>query len=109
MTDLRPVAEDFSSALAIVAHPDDLEYGAASAIARWTAQGKQISYLLVTHGEAGIDAIASLFVADGSRPAHAVAHAYRPTIRQILCVTHRSGAGIPSIAAPATIRLLKSS
>ena len=57
MTDLRPVAEDFSSALAIVAHPDDLEYGAASAIARWTAQGKQISYLLVTHGEAGIDAI----------------------------------------------------
>ncbi len=57
MSELTPLNEDFSSALAIVAHPDDLEYGAASAIARWTAQGKQISYLLATRGEAGIDAI----------------------------------------------------
>ena len=46
--------EDWSRALAIVAHPDDLEYGAASAIARWTAQGKDVRYLLVTRGEAGI-------------------------------------------------------
>jgi LmbE family N-acetylglucosaminyl deacetylase len=41
-----------------VAHPDDLEYGAASAIARWTADGKHVSYLLVTRGEAGIDGMA---------------------------------------------------
>jgi LmbE family N-acetylglucosaminyl deacetylase len=52
---MEPVPEEWERALAIVAHPDDLEYGAASAIARWTAQGKEISYLLVTHGEAGID------------------------------------------------------
>jgi len=39
----------------VVAHPDDLEYGAASAIARWTGQGKEIAYVLVTSGEAGID------------------------------------------------------
>lgn len=57
MTELTVVPEDFSSALAIVAHPDDLEYGAASAIARWTGQGKKIDYLLATCGEAGIDAI----------------------------------------------------
>jgi len=50
-----PLPEDWSRALAVVAHPDDLEYGAASAVARWTAQGKQVSYLLVTRGEAGID------------------------------------------------------
>src|SRR5687768_15432100 len=49
--------EDWHTALAVVAHPDDLEYGAASAVARWTSQGKQISYLLVTRGEAGIDAM----------------------------------------------------
>ena len=56
MTDsLEPFPEDWDRALAVVAHPDDLEYGAASAIARWTAQGKQITYLLVTDGEAGID------------------------------------------------------
>ncbi len=47
--------EDWQNALAIVAHPDDLEYGAASAIAKWTAQGKQVTYLMVSRGEAGID------------------------------------------------------
>lgn len=31
-----------------------MEYGAASAVARWTDQGKDVRYLLVTRGEAGI-------------------------------------------------------
>jgi LmbE family N-acetylglucosaminyl deacetylase len=52
---LEPVDEDWTRALAVVAHPDDLEYGTAAAIARWTDQGKQITYCLVTSGEAGID------------------------------------------------------
>ena len=55
---LRPLPENWERALAVVAHPDDLEYGAASAIARWTAEGKSVSYLLVTSGEAGIDTLA---------------------------------------------------
>ncbi len=50
---LEPVPEDWSRALAVVAHPDDLEYGAASAIARWTDQGKWVGYVLATSGEAG--------------------------------------------------------
>ncbi len=54
---MEPVSEEWERALAIVAHPDDLEYGAASAIARWTAQGKSVVYLLATHGEAGIDTL----------------------------------------------------
>jgi LmbE family N-acetylglucosaminyl deacetylase len=36
---VEPVNEDWERAVAIVAHPDDLEYGAASAVARWTSQG----------------------------------------------------------------------
>jgi len=52
---LHPFDENWERALAVVAHPDDLEYGAASAVARWTSQGKRVSYLLVTRGEAGID------------------------------------------------------
>ena len=52
---LPPLPEDWDRALAVVAHPDDLEYGAASAIARWTGQGKWVGYVLVTAGEAGID------------------------------------------------------
>ncbi|TDC41238.1 PIG-L family deacetylase [Micromonospora sp. KC213] len=54
---LTPVTEDWQRALAVVAHPDDLEFGAAAAIARWTGQGKQVVYCLVTSGEAGIDAV----------------------------------------------------
>ena len=49
--------EDWDRAVAVVAHPDDLEYGAAAAVARWTRQGKQVSYLLATRGEAGIAGI----------------------------------------------------
>src|SRR6202021_1026436 len=30
------------------------EYGVASAVARWTGQGKSVTYLLATKGEAGI-------------------------------------------------------
>jgi LmbE family N-acetylglucosaminyl deacetylase len=60
MADARPLAElpeDWSSALAVVAHPDDMEYGASCAVARWTAQGKTVRYLLATRGEAGMDGL----------------------------------------------------
>lgn len=50
----QPIDEDWHTALAIVAHPDDMEYGAAAAVARWTAQGKTVVYVMVTSGEAGI-------------------------------------------------------
>ncbi|MFI6045803.1 PIG-L deacetylase family protein [Nocardia sp. NPDC051321] len=48
------LSEDWQRAVVIVAHPDDIEYGAAAAVARWTGQGKDIRYVLVTSGEAGI-------------------------------------------------------
>jgi LmbE family N-acetylglucosaminyl deacetylase len=53
--DLSPVREDWQRALCVVAHPDDLEFGAAAAVARWTGQGKSVVYAMVTSGEAGID------------------------------------------------------
>lgn len=57
MTDadmLDPLPEDWSRALVVVAHPDDMEYGGAAAVARWTGQGKWVGYVLVSDGEAGI-------------------------------------------------------
>ena len=54
----EPMPEDWTTALAVVAHPDDMEYGASAAVARWTDQGKRVAYLLVTAGEAGIDGMA---------------------------------------------------
>jgi LmbE family N-acetylglucosaminyl deacetylase len=58
MAELEPVDESWSSALCVVAHPDDLEFGGAAAVARWTEQGKQVVYAMVTSGEAGIDGMA---------------------------------------------------
>jgi LmbE family N-acetylglucosaminyl deacetylase len=52
---MEPFPEDWSRALCVVAHPDDIEYGMAGAIAKWTAAGKEVRYALVTRGEAGID------------------------------------------------------
>jgi LmbE family N-acetylglucosaminyl deacetylase len=63
MTDqLPPMPEDWNRALAVVAHPDDMEFGGAGAVAAWTAAGRSVSYVLVSRGEAGID---------GMRPAEA--------------------------------------
>src|SRR5262249_62302419 len=55
---MEPMPEDWERAVAIVAHPDDLEYGAAAAVARWTGQGKHVAYVLATRGEAGIEGMA---------------------------------------------------
>jgi uncharacterized cupredoxin-like copper-binding protein len=52
---LEPLTEDWERALCVVAHPDDMEFGGAAAVARWTGQGKQVIYCMVTSGEAGID------------------------------------------------------
>lgn len=46
---------DWTRALVIMAHPDDMEYGGAAAVATWTGSGKHVAYLMATKGEAGID------------------------------------------------------
>lgn len=39
--------------LVITAHPDDVDFGAAGTIAAWTAQGIEVSYCVLTDGDAG--------------------------------------------------------
>lgn len=43
------------SAMAIVAHPDDIEYSCAGTMARWAMAGARIVYVLCTSGDVGID------------------------------------------------------
>jgi LmbE family N-acetylglucosaminyl deacetylase len=50
----EPMPEDWERALVVVAHPDDVEYGCAAAVAAWTAAGRDVRYALATRGEAGI-------------------------------------------------------
>ncbi|MFE7899349.1 PIG-L deacetylase family protein [Streptomyces sp. NPDC057424] len=56
-TRLQPMPGDWRRALAVVAHPDDLEYGCSAAVAAWTDEGREVAYVLATRGEAGIDTI----------------------------------------------------
>lgn len=42
------------SAMAIVAHPDDIEFGTAGTLARWAKAGARISFVLCTSGDVGI-------------------------------------------------------
>jgi LmbE family N-acetylglucosaminyl deacetylase len=39
--------------LVIVAHPDDVDFGAAGTIAQWTDAGIDVRYCIVTNGDAG--------------------------------------------------------
>jgi LmbE family N-acetylglucosaminyl deacetylase len=48
---------DFRRVLCVAAHPDDVEYGASAAVAVWTARGVEVAYLMLTRGEAGMDAV----------------------------------------------------
>ena len=43
------------SAMAIVAHPDDIEFSCAGTLARWAKNGTRTSYVLCTSGDVGID------------------------------------------------------
>jgi len=43
------------SAMAIVAHPDDIEFSCAGTLAKWASAGSRISYVLCTSGDVGID------------------------------------------------------
>jgi len=79
---LAALSEDWSTALAVVAHPDDMEFGAAAAVARWTGQGKQVIYVMVTSGEAGIDGMAP-DEARGVREAEQVASARAVGVEQV--------------------------
>ncbi len=40
-------------ALAIFAHPDDIDFGAAGTVARWVDEGWAVSYVCVTSGQKG--------------------------------------------------------
>jgi LmbE family N-acetylglucosaminyl deacetylase len=49
----EPTAELAGRVLVIVAHPDDAEFWLGGSIARWTASGTDVTYLVLTDGEGG--------------------------------------------------------
>jgi LmbE family N-acetylglucosaminyl deacetylase len=45
--------QDVSRVLVVMAHPDDVDFGAAGTVAGWTDRGIEVSYCIVTDGDAG--------------------------------------------------------
>ncbi|WP_197374046.1 PIG-L deacetylase family protein [Mycolicibacterium baixiangningiae] len=55
---LQPFPADWHTALVLVPHPDDPEYGIGAAVAKWTSEGRRVHYALASRGEAGIEGLA---------------------------------------------------
>jgi LmbE family N-acetylglucosaminyl deacetylase len=54
----EPFPSDWHTAVVLVPHPDDPEYGSAAAVAKWTSAGKAVRYVFACRGEAGIAGMA---------------------------------------------------
>jgi LmbE family N-acetylglucosaminyl deacetylase len=52
MTDAPP---PLKRVMALFAHPDDPEFFAGGTLARWSAEGKELTYVLATSGDKGTD------------------------------------------------------
>lgn len=91
MTDqLAQLPTDWGRALCVMAHPDDIEFGGAGAVAAWTAAGKDVGYLLVTRGEAGIDTLEPKLAAE-IREAEQRASAQLVGVTDVQFLDHRDG------------------
>lgn len=53
MSDIEPTEPPVERVLVIMAHPDDVDFGSAGTIANWTDAGIEVTYCLVTSGDAG--------------------------------------------------------
>jgi len=56
VTDALPsarVRDDVTRALVVVAHPDDVDFGAAGTVAGWVDAGIEVAYCICTSGDAG--------------------------------------------------------
>lgn len=49
------ITEGLERVLVVMAHPDDVDFSSAGTMATWTAAGIEVSYCLVTDGDAGGD------------------------------------------------------
>ncbi|MFV0407704.1 MAG: PIG-L deacetylase family protein [Propioniciclava sp.] len=82
-------------ALCVVAHPDDLEYGVSAAVSHWVSQGIEVSYLLLTHGEAGMqrhpDEVGPLRAEEQRRACAAVG------VTQLTMLNHPDGMLMPTL------------
>jgi LmbE family N-acetylglucosaminyl deacetylase len=53
MSDADPAGPSIERVLVVTAHPDDVDFGAAGTVALWTDEGIDVTYCILTDGDAG--------------------------------------------------------
>jgi len=84
--------------LVVAAHPDDVDFGCAASVATWTAAGLQVSYCILTDGDAG-GSDASVSRADMARirREEQTAAAAQVGVSEIHWLAHPDGRLLPTI------------
>ncbi|MYS84355.1 PIG-L deacetylase family protein [Embleya scabrispora] len=83
---------DVERVLVLAAHPDDIDYGAAGTVATWTEAGIEVSYCLVTDGDAGgFDPAVPRSEIGGIRRAEQSAAAAHVGVRQLYWLGYPDG------------------
>lgn len=81
-----------SRVLVVVAHPDDIEFGAAGTIARWVQEGAVARYVLCTSGQVGIkQAGVNLVQAAEIREREQLAAAKTVGVEDVVFLRHQDG------------------
>jgi LmbE family N-acetylglucosaminyl deacetylase len=84
--------------LVATAHPDDVDFGAAGTVARWTAAGVEVVYCICTDGDAGgFDEAVDRADIPGIRRAEQVEAAKQVGVRDVRFLGYPDGALIATI------------
>jgi LmbE family N-acetylglucosaminyl deacetylase len=86
------------SAMAIVAHPDDIEFSCSGTMARWARAGARICYVLCTSGDVGIaDPGMTRGRASEIREAEALAAAEIAGVKNVVFLREPDGLLVPTL------------
>lgn len=83
--------------LAVMAHPDDVDVRCAGTFAKWAAEGKTISYVIVTSGDRGGDGSQSEREIGEIREAEQRAAAMVVGVRDVVFLHQEDGYLVPSM------------
>jgi LmbE family N-acetylglucosaminyl deacetylase len=97
---------DSRRALVIGAHPDDNEFGAGGTVAKLTAQGWDITFIIVTNGNKGShDPAMSPYRLSETREVEQIAAAAQLGVKQVIFLRNNDGELEPNLALRAEIAL----
>jgi len=90
--------EDIERILVVTAHPDDVDFGVAGSVAVWTDKGIEVSYCIVTDGDAGgFDPDVPRSDIAGIRRAEQTAAAEQVGVTDLMFLGHPDGRLYPTI------------